>query len=225
MTTIRLFASWCHERGMILSDIAGRIELPRPERALPPTPLTVEEVDDLIALVPTRRAAGYRNRAILETMYACGLRASEVLGLNVGDVDFLEATVFVRGKGGKDRLLPIHDAALSAISDYLERRSGRIQKSSPLFMVHGFGSAGTKRFDEHGLWALFRQLNKDFRRHVHPHLLRHTFAVHLLKNGADLRYVQALLGHESPDTTAMYLGLVKEDLKREYDRAIELILA
>jgi site-specific recombinase XerD len=149
---------------------------------------------------------------------------AEVLGLNVGDVDSLEGTVFVRGKGAKDRLVPINPSALAALSGYFERRTVRLRKTTPLFTVHGFGTEELGRFDENGLWALFRRLNRDFHRHVHPHLLRHTFAVHLLKNGADLRYVQALLGHESPDTTSMYLGLVKEELKRDYDRAIGIIL-
>ena len=161
---------------------------------------------------------------MLEVLYGCGLRRGELLGLNVGDVNFIEQTLFVdKGKGGKDRLLPIHHAALTAISEYLATRGGRPKKRSPLFVIHQSETAG-KRMSRADLEAVFRGLNKRSQKHIYPHLFRHTFACHLLQNGADLRYVQALLGHESPDTTSRYLGLCKADLKKEYDRAVEVIL-
>ena len=225
ISTVNGFLRWCHERGLILSDVASRVELPGAEKALPPTPLSVDEVSELIDLVATTTVTGKRNRAILEVLYASGLRRQELLGLNLGDVDFTEGTLFVRGKGGKDRVVPIHDAAIRALAVYLEARGGKPSRKSPLFVTHYGEGAKRKRFDNNGLSSFFYALNKRFYKHVHPHLLRHTFAVHLLRNGVDLRYVQALLGHESPDTTSRYLGLVKDDLKRAYDAAVERILS
>jgi len=220
---IARFLRWCHEQNMILSDISERIEYPDCDDNLPPKPLSQNEIEDLIAVPNTSTLAGKRNRAILELLYATGIRASELLGLNVNDIDFTERTVFIRGKGQKDRIVPVHRTALKTISEYLEARGGRPRRRSPLLLSHGI--LKSKRLDRNDLDAIFRRLRRDFPKHVHPHLLRHSFAVHLLQNGADLRYVQALLGHESPDTTSRYLGLVKDDLKREYDRAVERILS
>jgi site-specific recombinase XerD len=145
--------------------------------------------------------------------------------LNVGDIDFDERTVFVRGKGRKDRLVPTHETALRSINTYLAARGGRPRKRSPLFLIHGCSEHARKRIDANTFARLFAKVNEKSPKHVHPHLLRHCFAVHLLQGGADLRYVQALLGHESPDTTSRYLGLVKHDLKLAYDRAVERILS
>jgi site-specific recombinase XerD len=223
MVTVKNFLSWCYERNRILSDIASRVELPAKEETLPPLPLAVEEIKTFLELVSTETLAGKRNRAILECMYGCGLRRSEVLGLNVGDIDFAGETVFVRGKGQKDRILPINSIALQSIAIYLQDRGGRPRKQSPLFITHTDEENEGKRLDGNNLDALFRYLNAGFHKHVHPHLLRHTYAVHLLQGGADLRYVQALLGHDSPDTTARYLGLVKTDLKKAYDEALARI--
>ena len=221
MRTVGQFLSWAYKRGLTLTRLEDRIELPKDEETLPPTPLTEEDVNEIFELLSGSWTTTKRNRAILEVMYACGLRLAEVIGLNVGDVDFQTGTVLVHGKGQKDRLLPIHDEALAAIADYLSQRGGKPHKKSPLFVLHwGRTPRRIRRGDVH---ALFRWLNKRCAKHLHPHLLRHTFAVHMLKGGADLRYVQALLGHESPDTTSRYLGLVKEELKAEYDRAVATI--
>jgi len=157
-------------------------------------------------------------------LYGCGLRREELVRLNVGDVDFDEGRVFVRGKGDKERLLPVNAEALAALSAYLRLRDGGVRPGSPLFARHAADDGVAHRLENTTVNNIFHRLNKRFHRHVHPHLLRHCFAVHLLTNGADLRYVQALLGHESPETTSMYLGLVKEDLKRAYDAAVGSIL-
>lgn len=218
MRTVSQFLAWAYKRGLTLTRLDDAIELPKEEEALPPTPLTVEDVQALLALLTGRRITAKRNRAIVETMYACGLRLAEVVGMNIGDVDFDAQTVLVHGKGQKDRLLPIHDEALAAMADYLTQRGGKPRRSSPLFILHY--RKGQRRIRNGDIQALFRRLNKRFEKHLHPHLIRHTFAVHMLRGGADLRYVQALLGHESPDTTSRYLGLVKEELKAEYDRAV-----
>ena len=144
--------------------------------------------------------------------------------LDVGGVDFGGQTVFVRqGKGRKARLLPIHETALKAIASYLETR-GRVKKTEPLFTICGRNGKGRKRLDDTAIGNLFRWIDKRSGKHIHPHLFLHTFAVHLLQGGADVRYVQALLGHESLETTSRYLGLARDELKRTYDEAVESIL-
>jgi site-specific recombinase XerD len=224
MCTVRTFLHWAWDKGLMLSDVAARVELPAKTKQLPPTPLTPVEVVEFLELVKPARASGKRNRAALELLYACGLRRHELLRLTVADVDFIECTVFVRGKGGKERLLPVHDKALKAVRTYLKTRGPKLPKNAALLVMHRRGGKPREaRFSTNALYALFRRVNKRFHKHVHPHLLRHCYACHLLQGGADLRHVQALLGHESPDTTAKYLGLVKDDLKRAYDLAAEKI--
>jgi site-specific recombinase XerD len=201
------------------------VEVPKPGKKLPPTPLRPEEMERLLSLCVPDSQLGKRNRAIVEMLYACGLRRAELLGLNVGDLDFRAGTVFVRGKGGKERLLPVYDTASKAVADYLSTRGGILSKTEPIFAVHYRKDTQGKRMTEGDLAHVFRHVRKRFPKHIHPHLLRHTFACHLLQGGADIRYVQALLGHEFPDTTSKYLGLVKEDIKREYDLALEALLS
>jgi len=208
----------------MLSDISGQIELPQLDKKLPPKPLTQEEVGQLLALIKPNTLISKRNYAILELFYACGLRISELVGLNIGDIDFHTEVVFVRGKGDKDRQVPIHRAALKRIANYLEERGGKPKKRSPLFVAYSNRTKGETRLIKAAIYGIFGKLNKRFHKHVHPHLLRHTFAVHLLQAGVDIRYLQLLMGHESPETTGVYLGLVKDDLKAEYDRAISGIL-
>jgi site-specific recombinase XerD len=223
LSTVRDFLGWAHARGLTLSDFSRRIELPRPGRRLPPSPLLEAEVDGLVDLVASETPVGLRNRAIIEMLYACGLRRQELLDLDVGSLDFDGELVLVRGKGGKDRMLPVNRRALEAVAAYIGSRGRRPRRAEPLFVTHP-GSASTKRMTASDLAAVFRRINRHFERRVHPHLLRHTFAVHMLRGGADIRHVQLLLGHESPDTTSGYLGLVKDDLKRAYDAAMESIL-
>ncbi len=224
MVIVRAFLAWAYERGLLLTNVSKHVEVPKKEQPLPPKPLTPDEVKEVIESFDGQSEAQRRNRAILEVLYGCGLRRGELLRLNVGDVDAGERTVFVRGKGGRERLLPINDAALGAIGRYLEAR-GRPGKKAPLFMTVVDPVEEGKRLNVPALTKVFRQLRKRGRKHLHPHLLRHCFAVHLLQAGVDVRYLQALLGHESLETTSRYLGLVKEDLKRSYDEAVERMLA
>ncbi len=217
MATVQGFVIWLRDRGLVLEDIATRVELPELDHALPPTPLTEEEVARLMGAITGGGALGLRNLAILQLMYACGLRRGEVISLDVGDIDFEKALVYVRVKGDKDRVLPVNESALDCVARYLRARK---HPTSGALFVTGRGN----RIHARSLQMVFQRLTKLTGLHVHPHLLRHTFAVHMLRGGADVRHVQALLGHESPDTTSRYLGLVKDEIKAEYDRAMAVIL-
>jgi len=221
MSTLRHFFRWCYSNGRILTDVADRMEVPKPGETLPPTALTLDEMEKIFTAIQTGTVTGKRCRAVLEVLYGCGLRKDEILKLNVGDVDAVSGTLFVHGKGSRDRIVPINETALESIADYLKERCGKPRKASPLFLLHGPREKQQRRMDGNALSLMISRLAKMSSVHLHAHLFRHTYAVHLLRGGADIRYVQALLGHESPDTTSRYLGLVKAELKAEYDRALE----
>jgi len=213
MQTLRYFLKWAYRHGKVLVDLSANIEIPKLEETLPPTPLSYGEMKTILQLVQNSK----RNRAIIELLYGCGLRKFELLALNTSDIDATACTVLVRGKGERQRLLPIGDEALEAVAQYLSGDK-RNTKTAPLFVVNG------QRMQGNVLSGLMERLSKKLNRHLHCHLFRHTFALHLLKGGADLAYVQALLGHESPDTTNRYLKLVNDELKAEYDRVMDEIL-
>lgn len=218
------FLRWCSGHGYLPvgSGWIDRIAVPRVPDQLPPRPLSREQVVQLLKALTEPR-----DRAIMEMLYACGLRRAELVGLNVGDLDIEKGMVFVRGKGDKERLLPVHQQAIDAVLRYLTERGGNLSPEAALFVAHP--DKGGERLTVNGMAMLFKRFRDKkvggLNVRLFPHLLRHTFAVHLLQGGADLRHVQALLGHESPDTTAAYLGLVKDDLKRVYDASIEAILS
>lgn len=156
-------------------------------------------------------------------MYACGLRRSEVVALNIGDLFIVRKQLLVHGKGNKDRIVPIAPLAIHEIEAYLDTRTDALAVDAPMFVTES--SRAPRRINSNYLSILFgRMPNPTGRDAIHPHLLRHTYAVHLLRGGADVRHVQALMGHASPDTTNQYLGLVKTEMKRAYDRAMRKIV-
>jgi integrase/recombinase XerC len=205
-------------RGLARSPVA-EVQLPKPERGLPVT-LTVAQIDGLLGIplrLPVDKKGppwlGLRDAAILELFYSCGLRISELLALDVRDVDFLGDTVRVMGKGSKERIVPVGGPAVSAIQRY---RQEAAVTSGPLFL-----SKRRTRLTQQAV----DQLLKKYLRHsdipfaISPHKLRHSFATHMLDAGADLRSVQALLGHASLSTTQIYTHVTKERLKQAYDNA------
>jgi site-specific recombinase XerD len=205
-------------RGLARSPVA-EVQLPKPERGLPVV-LSITQIEDLLGL-PLRLPAdkksppwlAQRDAAILELFYSCGLRISELLALDVRDVDFLGDTVRVTGKGSKQRIVPVGGPAVNAIQRY---RQEAAVTSGPLFL-----SKRRTRITQQAV----DQLLKKYLKHssipfaISPHKLRHSFATHLLDAGADLRSVQALLGHASLSTTQIYTHVTKERLKSAYDNA------
>lgn len=207
-----------HRHGLPSSPVAV-VELPKPERSLPVV-LNLAQMEELLELpkklpLPKQSAAWIpaRDTAILELFYSCGLRISELTGLDVGDVDFVSSTARVTGKGAKQRIVPVGGPAMRAIQQYRQQAG---VSDGPLFVSKVRGRITQQAID---------QLLKKYLKHssipfrISPHKLRHTFATHLLDAGADLRSVQTLLGHASLSTTQIYTHVTKERLRKAYDSA------
>jgi len=160
---------------------------------------------------------GLRNLAIVETLYGTGMRLSELVGLDIGDLDFNSRTVKVHGKGGKERIIPINNSALEAIEGYLYERARVGYGEEDALFLNRFGKRIAK--NSIGRNVLKGHLGKSGTDRVTPHVLRHTFATHLLESGADLRVLQELLGHASLSTTQIYTHVTAERLKTVYDKA------
>jgi site-specific recombinase XerD len=181
-----------------------------------PSFMTEEEVKKLIESAFARNdkdIPGLRDRAILEVFYSSGLRISELVGLNLDDIDFISGIVKIRGKGKKERIVPIGEAALLTIRKYLDKR----KKESPVIFLNN----NSRRITTRGVrYILGKYLHlAEMRPGVSAHTFRHSFATHLLNRGADLRTVQELLGHANLSTTQIYTHLTTEKLKSVYDKA------
>lgn len=221
---IRAFYRFCFSEGVIERDVASLLDLPRAARVLPDT-LGLADVEALLDAPDPESAIGIRDRALLELLYACGLRVSEALNLDLQDLSLEEATVRVIGKGDRERRLPVGDVAISALSRYLaDIRPQLMAKASKSVMRRGgpvFVSQRGERLSRMAAWRTIRHaaLVGGVTGHVTPHTLRHSFATHLLEGGADLRVVQELLGHASITTTQLYTHLTGERIKQVYARA------
>ena len=225
---IRAFYRFCFAEGLIQRDVASLLDLPRASRQLPDT-LDVAQVESLLEAPSADTELGLRDRALLELLYACGLRVSEALNLDLEDVALSEGSVRVIGKGDRERRLPVGDVALAALHKYVDearpallgvapRSAGKQapKRGGPLFV-----SARGQRLSRMAAWRLIRHaaLVGGVRGRVTPHTLRHSFATHLLEGGADLRVVQELLGHASITTTQLYTHLTGERIRQVYARA------
>lgn len=221
---VRAFYRYCFAEGLIERDVASLLDLPRAARVLPDT-LDVRDVEALLGAPDPESAIGLRDRALLELLYACGLRVSEALNLDLDDISLEQAALRVIGKGDRERRLPVGDIAIRALRHYLDaarpvlaaRAKGKGQhQRGPLFL-----SERGARLSRMSAWRAIRKaaLVGGVRGHVTPHTLRHSFATHLLEGGADLRVVQELLGHASITTTQLYTHLTGERIKQVYARA------
>jgi integrase/recombinase XerD len=203
--------------GRLEADPMENLRAPRAFRALPRY-LSGAQVEALLKAPDTRTPLGLRDRAILETMYATGLRASEVIGLRPNDVDLSVGIVTAFGKGRKERLVPLGREAQSWIRRYLEKvrpRLARGRRADVLFL-----SNRAARLTHMGLWTIVRRhaVRAGVDRILTPHVLRHSFASHLLERGADLRALQAMLGHADISTTQIYTHITRERLRSIYDQ-------
>ncbi len=180
-----------------------------------PVYLTEEEVSKLLD-IPLNTEYDYRNKAMLELLYATGLRISELVNLKVNDIDFDECIVRVFGKGKKERIVPIADVALKYLKMYLNNYRGLILKDTLSDYI--FISNSKKNISRQGFFKILKSEAKrsGIDKEVSPHVLRHSFATHLLSHGANLRIIQELLGHEDISTTEIYAHLINEKLKDDY---------
>jgi integrase/recombinase XerD len=214
LSSVRAFHRFLLRDGKSSSDPTAAVIRPKLPRSLP-KPLSVEDVARVLAQ-PDRSAKGLRDRAVLETLYGAGLRISELVGLDVDDLDLQEGSVRVLGKGGKERDVPIGRYARDAISAYLTRVRPQIvtaRSRSALFLNLRGG-----RLTRQGCTGIVQQhaAGAGIRKKVSPHTFRHSFATHLLEGGADVRVVQELLGHASVATTQVYTLVTREHLREVY---------
>lgn len=202
LSSLHSFYKWMIMEGEMTDNPSDAIEAPKLGKYLPAV-LSVEEVDRLIAAVDLDSAFGKRDRAMLETLYGLGLRVSELISLRISSIWTEQGFVSVIGKGDKQRLVPLGGMARDAISDYLEVRGPAADReSSDILFLNRFGRALTRIavFKMIKAYAVKAGISKE----ISPHTLRHSFATHLIENGADLRAVQEMLGHESILTTEIY---------------------
>ena len=218
LASLRSFFRFLHRRGELESNPAQLVATPRqPVRT--PRFLTIRQMEELLSLPDLSSDRGQRDRAILEVLYGTGIRVGELVSLNLGSLALEEALLRVRGKGRKERLVPFGRPAAEALREYLPIRNRivRAQRSTRLteaLFVNLRGGRLSARSVQRMLAGYVQQCSAVTS--VHPHLLRHTFATHLLNNGADLRSIQELLGHESLSTTQKYTHLSVDELVRIY---------
>lgn len=220
LASLRSFYRFAIRQGLATHNPAKPLRNPRRQRKLPHV-LSNDEVGRLLLTPPESSAAGLRDRAILETIYAAGLRVSELVALRDGDLDLHEQIVRVRGKGRKERISPLGSYAIKAIKRYARVRTRdpkteALGRDAPVF-VNRFGRILTTR-------SVGRMLEKHIAvasldKRTSPHTLRHSFATHLLDRGADIRSVQELLGHKSLATTQIYTHVSAANLRQVYEKA------
>lgn len=215
---IRAFYKFLTEERVLPADPTSTMGTPKPGKKLPSV-LTSEEVERLLAAPSARTPAGIRDRAMLELLYATGMRVSELLDLDLGSVHTGMGFVKAIGKGSKERIIPIGRMAISCLNDYLLTARGKLHKGAKaedaLFLNHLGG-----RMTRQGFWKIVKKYAAaaGIQRELSPHTLRHSFATHLLEGGADLRAVQEMLGHADIATTQIYTHVAKSRLKEVYDR-------
>lgn len=220
IATLRSFHKWMEKRGHASANPMTMIRTPKQPKRLPKA-VSVETVERLLAAPDDSDLLGARDRAIFETLYSTGIRVSEVVGINRGDIDVVGETVLIRGKGRKERMIPLGAHALKSLRHYLAMLdasglSGAADGAKALF-VNKHGTRLSSRSVRRKLTKYLGVTGLD--PEISPHTLRHSFATHLLDNGADLRSVQELLGHQSLSTTQVYTHLSTSRLRESYDRA------
>ncbi|HVT26526.1 MAG TPA: tyrosine recombinase XerC [Lacipirellulaceae bacterium] len=219
LASVRSFMKFGQREGWAKSNPAKALRNPRKSRKLPHF-LSTDEVGKLLDAPKGNTPATIRDRAILETLYSAGLRVSELVGLNDGDLDFAAGIVRVRGKGKRERLAPIGSYASRALKQWLDKRTlsphEKTDRDVPVF-TNKFGTRLTTRSVARMLEKYLKETGLDSR--TSPHTLRHSFATHLLDRGADIRSVQELLGHKSLVTTQIYTHVSTANLRAAYEKA------
>lgn len=217
ISTIRSFHQFALREKYSAKDPTVLIETPKYEKKLPDV-LEVDEVIDLLNAPDLNKNNGYRDRTMLELLYATGMRVSEVIQIEVEDVNLMMGFVRVFGKGDKERIVPIGDTVIDYLTTYIETVRPQLLKqtvTNVLFLnMHG------KPLSRQGIWKMIKQngLKANINKTLTPHTLRHSFATHLLENGADLRAVQEMLGHSDISTTQLYTHVSKSQIRKMYNQ-------
>ena len=218
LACIRSFFKFLTREEIVKSNPSAGIATPKREKKLPDF-LEPQEVVRLIEAPAAGTWEGLRDRAILETLYSSGLRVSELVGLNHDDLDLFSALVRVRGKGKKERIVPLGQVALKAVQEYIQHQPPKLRDNGlkkPLYLNRSGG-----RLTDRSVRRMILKYCRiaGLKKEVSPHMLRHSFATHMLDRGADLRSVQELLGHENLSTTQIYTHVTTKRLKEAYEAA------
>ncbi|WP_431029610.1 site-specific tyrosine recombinase XerD [Lysinibacillus sp. LZ02] len=216
ISSIRSFHQFLLREKVTTTDPTVHLEMPQLEQKLPKV-LSIEEIDALISAPDRSKPQGIRDVGMLELLYASGMRISELIELNLEDIHLTMGFVRVFGKGGKERIIPLGRGALNAVSKYLERARYELQGNYPKTDALFINRRG-KRLTRQGCWKLLKQHAQaaHIQKELTPHVLRHSFATHLIENGADLRAVQEMLGHADISTTQIYTHVSKTRLSEVY---------
>lgn len=216
LAALKSFYHFLFSEGEVAKNPTKTLELPRLHRKLPQV-LSVSEVDLLLSQPKLDNPAGIRDKAMLELLYATGLRVSEMVSLKLEDINLAGGYLRCFGKGSKERIVPLGKVARYCLEEYLVKARGKLTqgRSEQSLFVNYHGKTMTRQ----GFWKIVKQYAKRARieKPITPHILRHSFATHLLENGADLRSVQEMLGHADIATTQIYTHLTKSRLKQVYD--------
>ncbi|WP_018676003.1 site-specific tyrosine recombinase/integron integrase [Riemerella columbina] len=213
ISSIKSFFKFLNEEDFRTDNPARLLEMPKLGLYLPDT-LSLEEINQLIQAVDLSSPLGERNLTIIETLYGCGLRVSELTGLLISNINFKENYMVVQGKGDKMRLVPLADYTAELIQNYIHGSRAQLKikpKASDILFLNQRGAGMTRVM----VFLIIKDLAQkaDLKKTISPHTFRHSFATHLLRNGADLRYIQEMLGHSSITTTEIYTHLENEELR------------
>lgn len=217
LASIRSFYQYLLMEQIILENPAGELESPRAEKKLP-TVLSLKDIELLLSQPQTKKNIGMRDKAMLELLYATGIRVSELVSLNLDNVNLKMGFLNCEGKGNKERMVPLGSVAIKCLYDYLQ--NGRLkllkQKDERALFLNQHG----KRLTRQGFWKILKKYAQrtGINAEITPHTLRHSFATHLLENGADLRSVQEMLGHADISTTQIYTQITRQKIKEIYNQ-------
>lgn len=218
LASIRSFFNFLMQERRIEENPAGDLESPRQEKKLPKV-ISMKEIDSLLKQPDELKVSGIRDKAMLELLYATGIRVSELIDLGVNDVNTESGYIRCTGKGSKERIVPVGAMAIQKVKNYIEEGRSKLVKDlkeQSLFVnQHG------RRLTRQGFWKIIKKYARQaqIKKEITPHTLRHSFATHLLENGADLRSVQEMLGHADISTTQIYTQVSKSKLRDVYERA------
>lgn len=219
---IKEFHKFLYSEKISDEDPAKFIDLPKPSKPLPVV-LSKDEISKMLESIETDTPLGLRNKAMIETLYASGLRISELVGLSIADIHLREKYIVVVGKGNKERMVPLGDMAVIALRNYIEKGRPFLSKKPGNTLFYNYQGNPISR---QSLYKYIVKLAKDngIEKEISPHTIRHSFATHLLEGGTDLRIVQELLGHEDISTTQIYTHIDRLRLKEMYEHTHPLAL-